>query len=91
MIKKLCSIFVENNDGKRALHPSNIYNMMETTVKQICANCIVIDNTRVVSYETHVADIDHENRTVTARGYWSRTTSRHISKTADAYGYELKK
>ena len=47
------------------------------------------EGTKVYSYGTHVATIDHEQRTVVAHGKWSKTTSRHIADAARAIGYTV--
>lgn len=47
------------------------------------------EGTKVFSYGTHVATIDHERRTVIAHGKWSHTTARHIGKAARALGYTV--
>jgi hypothetical protein len=46
-----------------------------------------VNGCEVFSYSTNVATIDHETKTVTARGYWSRTTSKHINYVARELGY----
>lgn len=48
-----------------------------------------IDGNRVISYTTHVATIDHANRTVIRLGWWSKTTSRHINHAARELGYKV--
>lgn len=59
-------------------------------MKRLAANCWISDDESwVKSYNTHVADIDHNERTVTARGYWSRTTARHIQNVACRFGYRV--
>ena len=49
-----------------------------------------IENNKVLSYNTHVADIDHSKRTVTKLGYWSSTTSKHTNYVASEFNYEVK-
>ena len=49
------------------------------------------EGTKVYSYGTHVATIDHEQRTVTAHGKWSKTTTRHIADAARELGYAVTK
>lgn len=46
-----------------------------------------IDGNRVISYTTHVATIDHMNRTVTAHKWYSVTTSKHINHVCSELGY----
>lgn len=46
-----------------------------------------VDGLKVYSYETHVADIDHDRKRVCALGYWSKTTSKHINYVANELGY----
>jgi hypothetical protein len=46
-----------------------------------------VENDKVYSYKTHVATINHENRTVEALGYWSQTTTKHINHVARECGY----
>tara|TARA_R100001591_G_scaffold99048_1_gene105289 strand:- start:45 stop:239 length:195 start_codon:yes stop_codon:yes gene_type:complete len=45
----------------------------------------------VYSYETKVAEIDHETRTIKPLGWWSMTTSKHINYVGYEYGYEVQK
>ena len=44
---------------------------------------------QVFSYSTHVADIDNDKNTITARGWYSVTTSKHIAYVARELGYKL--
>tara|TARA_Y100000310_G_C20682689_1_gene816945 strand:+ start:2255 stop:2434 length:180 start_codon:yes stop_codon:yes gene_type:complete len=46
-----------------------------------------LEGNKVISYITHVANIDHEKRTVEALGWWSMTTSKHINYVAKELGY----
>jgi hypothetical protein len=45
----------------------------------------------VYSYETKVAEIDHETRTIKPLGWWSMTTSKHINYVGSEYGYQVQK
>ena len=45
----------------------------------------------IYSYETKVAEIDHETRTIKPLGWWSVTTSKHINYVGSEYGYEVQK
>lgn len=45
------------------------------------------DETYVQSYNTKVATIEHTAQTVTALGWWSLTTQRHIKTIAKMFGY----
>ena len=45
----------------------------------------------IYSYETKVAEIDHETRTIKPLGWWSMTTSKHINYVGSEYGYEVQK
>ena len=49
---------------------------------------LYVEGGKVFSYSTHVANIDHTNRTVIKLGYWSPTTSKHINYVANELGYE---
>tara|TARA_R110000772_G_scaffold217579_2_gene328062 strand:+ start:1976 stop:2194 length:219 start_codon:yes stop_codon:yes gene_type:complete len=51
-------------------------------------NCISI-GTKIYSYETHVADIS--DTLVTELGWWSKTTSKHVTIAANALGLTLVK
>ena len=44
----------------------------------------------VYSYNTHVAEINHQDRIVYALGYWSMTTSKHINYVANELNYIVK-
>lgn len=50
-----------------------------------------IDGSRVYSYDTHVATIDHGARKLLVHGWWSVTTSKHVNHVADTYGLTLVK
>ena len=45
----------------------------------------------VYSYNTKVARFDRENGTLVALGYWSATTSKHISYVASQFGLKVVK
>ncbi len=45
----------------------------------------------VYSYDTKVAEIDHNKRTITPLGWWSVTTSKHINYVGSEYGYKVQK
>lgn len=45
-----------------------------------------IEGSKVISYTTHVATIDHSGRRLLVHGWWSVTTSKHINHVADTYG-----
>lgn len=49
-----------------------------------------LDGDRVISYTTHVATVDRSTGTLWVHGYWSRTTSKHISIAAAELGLEKK-
>ena len=51
---------------------------------------LYVEGSKVFSYRTHVADVDHEKRIVRKLGYWSSTTSKHINYVAKQLGYETK-
>ena len=53
-------------------------------------NLRATDN-HVYSYDTEVAEIDHETRTIKPLGWWSMTTSKHINYVGSEYGYEVQK
>lgn len=50
-----------------------------------------IDGSKVYSYATHVATIDHAARKLLVHGWWSSTTSKHINHVADTYRLEIMK
>ena len=61
-------------------------------MKKLQANCWISDDESwVQSYNTRVAEIDHVARTVTATGYWSSTTCKHIRTVARRFGYAVHK
>jgi len=45
----------------------------------------------IYSYETKVAEINHETRTIKPLGWWSMTTTKHINYVGSEYGYEVQK
>ena len=47
------------------------------------------DSGLVISYTTHVADINHEKEIIIKLGYWSMTTSKHINMVGRHYDYEV--
>jgi len=56
------------------------------------SNLILIGD-KVISYETHVATLNHATREVVLEkpGKWSNTTSKHINYVATYYGYTINK
>lgn len=48
-----------------------------------------LDMFYVYSYNTKVAEIDHENKKVTPLGWWSKTTTKHINYVAKDLGYKV--
>ena len=49
-------------------------------------------NTKIFSYETHVASIDVGDDfkwRIVQHGWWSRTTQKHINYVANHYGYPI--
>lgn len=50
-----------------------------------------IDGSRVYSYNTHVATIDHSGRRLMVHGWWSVTTSKHVNHVAETYGLTVVK
>ena len=53
-------------------------------------NLRATDN-HIYSYETKVAEINYETRTIKPLGWWSMTTSKHINYVGSEYGYEVQK
>lgn len=47
-----------------------------------------IIGSKVYSYDTHVATIDHAGRRLLIHGHWSVTTSKHVNHVAETYGLE---
>lgn len=47
------------------------------------------EGSKVYSYGTHVATIDHDGQKVIAHGKWSSTTTRHIATAARELGYKV--
>uniref|UniRef100_A0A6H1ZZ22 DUF8033 domain-containing protein n=1 Tax=viral metagenome TaxID=1070528 RepID=A0A6H1ZZ22_9ZZZZ len=45
-----------------------------------------VDDSKVFSYDTHVATIDCAAHKLLIHGYWSVTTSKHVNHVADVYG-----
>ena len=41
-----------------------------------------IEGDKVISYVTHVATIDRENKILREHGWWSQTTQKHINYVA---------
>jgi len=50
-----------------------------------------IDGSKVYSYNTHIATIDHGARKLLVHGWWSMTTSKHVNHVADTYGLTVVK
>lgn len=50
-----------------------------------------VDGTEIYSYDTHVANIDHERKIVIALNWYSVTTSKHINYVASQLDYEVVK
>lgn len=51
-------------------------------------NCLIVNND-LISYETKVAEIDHDKKIITELGKWSKTTSKHVSAAAKQLNYTL--
>ena len=45
-----------------------------------------VQDSKVYSYDTHVATINWHDMTISVHGYWSATTSKHINHVAEEYG-----
>ena len=63
---------------------------MNNQIKKICTNCLLVGSD-LISYETKVAFVNFETKTITQLGYWSKTTQKHINKTAEILGFNLVK
>ena len=50
-----------------------------------------IDNNYIYSYDTKVAKINHNNKTIKILGWWSVTTSKHINYVVNQYNYKVLK
>lgn len=50
---------------------------------------LTVTNNMIISYTTHVANIDHLSQKVIRLGWWSMTTSKHINYVASELGYEV--
>lgn len=48
-----------------------------------------VNGLNVYSYSTHVATIHDETQTVTAHGWWSVTTQKHINYVARELNYKV--
>ena len=48
-----------------------------------------IENNQVISYSTHVANIDHNSKQVIELGRWSNTTTSHVKEVASQWGYTI--
>jgi hypothetical protein len=63
-------------------------NMTFMKLKRYNKNLRVVDE-KVYSYDTHVATINSLYKTVKVLGWWSATTSKHISYVARELNYKL--
>lgn len=50
---------------------------------------LAVMGTKIYSYGTHVANINHKLKQVKKRGYWSNTTSTHVNYVAYQLDYEI--
>ena len=50
-----------------------------------------VDYHNVWSYDTKVAEIDRDKRTIKPLGWWSVTTSKHINYVGSEWNYEVQK
>tara|TARA_R100000995_G_scaffold72245_1_gene40978 strand:+ start:86 stop:280 length:195 start_codon:yes stop_codon:yes gene_type:complete len=64
---------------------------MVTKLDKYKQNLSIIDEIKVQSYSTIVAEIDHINREINQLGWWSVTTQKHINYVANQYNYKLNK
>ena len=58
--------------------------MLNKYKKNLC-----IQGNYIVSYDTNVAEIFHEQGVVVPLGWWSTTTAKHINYAASQLGYKL--
>lgn len=56
-------------------------------MKRYKQNLVVIDS-KVYSYNTHVADINHEKNEVISYRFYSQTTTKHINYVASQLMYK---
>lgn len=63
-------------------------NINPLTMNKYKAN-LRLDGEHVLSYNTHVATVNHNTQTVKRLGYWSKTTSKHINYVARELGYKV--
>tara|TARA_R100001082_G_scaffold79488_1_gene46815 strand:+ start:247 stop:441 length:195 start_codon:yes stop_codon:yes gene_type:complete len=64
---------------------------MITKLEKYKQNLSIIDNKKVQSYNTIVAEIDHLKKEINQLGWWSVTTQKHINYIAREYNYKLNK
>lgn len=50
-----------------------------------------VEDGYVYSYNTKVAKINDDDKTIKPLGYWSMTTSKHINYVAREFGYKVVK
>ena len=50
-----------------------------------------VENEKVFSYSTHVANIDFQKKEITCLGWWSVTTQKHINYVGSVYGFTVLK
>ena len=64
---------------------------MITKLEKYKQNLSIIDNNKIQSYSTIVAEIDHLKKEINQLGWWSVTTQKHINYVANEYNYKLNK
>ena len=64
---------------------------MITKLEKYKQNLSIIDNKKVKSYNTIVAEIDHIKKEINQLGWWSVTTQKHINYVTNEYNYKLNK
>lgn len=62
--------------------------MTITKFKKYKDNLMCVDDC-IISYTTHVADINHKDKTIEILGSFSPTTSKHINYVANEFDYLL--
>jgi hypothetical protein len=50
---------------------------------------LLVSDEAIFSYTTNVAAIDHINKQIHVKDWWSATTSKHINYVAKQYDYEV--
>jgi hypothetical protein len=83
-------LFLKTNLLNYKTKKMKVFNLIGENNKPL-TNCKVIENdglSQLLSYNTIVAEYNHETNEMDVKGYYSMTTAKHINAFLDFYGFD---